>query len=71
MKYDTKQIAAELEATALNTTYQGNALYVALDFACLDRYQKAVLRRWLRGAENVQDGFELQNIANIIRQQTL
>jgi len=67
-RYDNKQIARELQATAQDTSYYGNALYVALDFPGLDRYEKIVLRRWLRGSQNVQDRFELQNIANKIAQ---
>jgi len=65
-KYDLKQISKELQATAQDDSYYGNALYVALDIPQLDRHQKSVLRRYLRGSQTVSDRFVLQDIANLL-----
>lgn len=62
-QYTLKQIATELLETALRTTYHGNALYVALWVPGLNHDDRAVLDRWLRGAERPADHDALQSIA--------
>ena len=63
MKYSAKKIANELTKTALGESYYGNALYVALDFPCLDKADKLCLHRWLNGSNSGIDHVSLQDIA--------
>jgi hypothetical protein len=65
-KYDRKQIARELIATALGKAYYGNALYVAQDIPGLTYEERCVICRYLEGVNHGLDHVELQNIANKI-----
>ena len=65
MKYDKKQIAKELQDTAMNRAYYGNALKTSLDIVT-DYEDKAVLTRYLNGSEISTDFWKLQDIANML-----
>ena len=65
-KYTNKTIANELRKTALNESYYGNALLVALDFPLLSQEQRNVLRRYLNGTALCMDHIGLQEIAMAI-----
>ena len=67
MKYNNKQIALELEATAEGISYYGNALYVALDHPATTANDRQMLRRYLYGSELSSDRFRLQDLAIKIR----
>ena len=62
-RYDAKQVAKELQATAQGDSYYGNALYVARDYQCLTDDDRVCLTRWLVGSNTSQDRFQLQDIA--------
>jgi hypothetical protein len=66
MKYTNIKIADELIKTALNESYYGNALYVAMDFPCLTESDKRCLHRYLHGSQLNLDHVQLQEIANKI-----
>ena len=63
LAYDTKQIAAELTATALGKSYYGNALRLAKDIHCLTPQDRSVLDRYATGANAGTDHVHLQEIA--------
>ena len=67
MTYSNKQIAHELERTALNDGFFGNALYVAKDIPSLTREEKAVLIRYSVGMARSTDHIALQQLAIKIR----
>ena len=69
MAYDEKQIAHELDQTALGHSYYGNSLYVALDMPVADKADKEMLHRYLHGSELLTDRYVLQQLAIKIRQQ--
>ena len=69
MKYDHKQIADELEATANGTSYFGNALYVARDFPWTTHNDRALLTRYLHGTASVGDKAKLIEFAHLSRNQ--
>jgi hypothetical protein len=66
MKYTPQKIAEELIKTALGESYYGNALYVAMDFSCVNETEKRCLHRWLHGANLNMDHVTLQEIAHKI-----
>jgi hypothetical protein len=66
-KYDHKQIAKELEATANGDSYYGNALYVALDLPWTTQNDKSMLHRYLHGSELKTDRNRLQDFAILTR----
>jgi hypothetical protein len=66
-KYDHKQIAKELEATANGDSYYGNALYVAKDMPWTTDNDRAMLGRWLNGANTASDARRLQDFAILTR----
>lgn len=69
MKYDSKQIARELQATAQGDAYYGNALYVARDMPQITGNDRDCLTRWLFGTQTSSDRFRLQDIAIEIAKQ--
>lgn len=64
MAYDLTQIARELTATALAEAYHGNALYVVKDVPGLSAEEKAVVQRYLAGAQTGTDHCALLALAN-------
>lgn len=69
MKYDRKQIAFELQATAQGDAYYGNALYVARDLPETTLNDKQCLTRWMYGTQTSEDRFRLQDIViNVMRE---
>ena len=66
-KYDHKQIAKELEATANGDAYYGNSLYVALDLPWTTQNDKSMLHRYLLGSELKTDRNRLQDFAILTR----
>lgn len=50
-KYDNREIARRLQATAEGETYDGNSLRVAKDIPGLTPEDIAVLEAWLTGAD--------------------
>lgn len=62
-RYDHKQIAKELLATARGEVYHGNALYVAKDIPILTDEERWVVYRWLDGFQVENDKRELELIA--------
>jgi hypothetical protein len=62
-KYLPKKIAEELIKTALGESYYGNALYVALDFPCLNESDKRCIARYLYGSNLKTDHVHLYDIA--------
>ena len=68
MKYTNIKIADELIKTALNESYYGNALYVAMDFPCLTESDKRCLHRYLHGSQLNLDHVQLQEIALKIKE---
>jgi hypothetical protein len=67
IKYDHKQIAKELEATASGESYYGDALYVALDFPWTTHNDRAMLRRYLYGSKLKTDKNHLQEFSILTR----
>jgi len=67
MKYDSQQIARELEATAQGRAYFGNALRVAKDIPGVTDADRAVLDRWATGRATSADQIRLQEVASKIR----
>lgn len=65
-KYDYKQIARELNATASGESYYGNSLYVSLDMPWITKQDALMLHRYLHGSELSSDRFKLQNLAILI-----
>lgn len=63
-KYDQKQIAAELTATALGNAHFGNALRVAKDIPGTTAQDRSLLDRWATGKNSAEDGRDLQHFAN-------
>ena len=61
--YGNKQIANELQATAMGDADYGNALYVAKDISSLTPEDVQLLERYLRGSEGGRDFFALQDLA--------
>ncbi len=61
--YTNVRIRWELEATAADQAYFGNALRVALDLPGIDSDDRAVLNRWTTGTQNSTDHIRLQEIA--------
>ncbi len=66
-KYDHKQIAKELEATANGVSYYGNAIYVALDLPWTTQNDRSMLHRYLCGSELKTDRNRLQDFAILTR----
>lgn len=66
-RYENRQIANELDATASGAAFFGNALRVAKDFACLTPEDRSVLDRYATGQNSSDDRFRLQDIAIKIR----
>lgn len=64
MPYDNKQIAQELQATAMGHAYYGNALRVVLDKPRINDIDRGVICRFERGDTAGNDHIELQDIAN-------
>lgn len=64
MKYTPQKIAEDLIKTALGESYHGNALYVAMDFPCVNEDDKRCLHRWMHGANLKTDHVTLQRIAH-------
>jgi len=60
-------MAAQLDATAQNLTYHGNALYTAMDLPFLNNVDRAVLTRYLIGNLLPEDHISLHEIAIKIR----
>lgn len=60
-------IADELEATALNKGFFGNALYTAMNIPGITYNDRILLSKWLRGAQRVADNIALQNLSVKIR----
>ena len=67
MTYSNKQIAHELERTALNDGFFGQALYAARDIQEVTRDDKAVLIRYSVGMARATDHIALQQLAIKIR----
>jgi hypothetical protein len=67
-RYDDRQIARELRATASNQAYYGNALYVVLDHPKIVAApeQRMAIQRYLRGAQTCTDHIRLCEAANLI-----
>lgn len=65
-KYDPKQIAKELTATALGDAYYGNALRVAKGLPGLTDADRALLDRYATGIQGGTDHVCLQMLANQI-----
>lgn len=63
-KYDQKQIAAELTATALGNAHFGNALRVAKDIPGTTPLECSLLDRFATGRHTAEDGRDLQHFAN-------
>lgn len=61
--YNLKRIGWELERTALNDGYYGNALYVAKDIPGLSVDEKALLDRFITGITRDADHVGLQDLA--------
>lgn len=70
MTYNLKHIAKELEATASGAAYFGNALRVAKDIPGLTAFDRAILERYLSGANTSSDRFSLQDIIIRINEMT-
>ena len=62
-KYTPQKISEELTKTALGESYYGNALYVAMDFPCVNDDDKRCLHRYMHGSELNTDHVKLQEIA--------
>ena len=67
MTYDNKQIAKELDATAMGQSYYGSALYVARDLPWTTDNDRLMLTRWLNGGQTRQDFHALQDFAILTR----
>ena len=67
MTYSNKQIAHDLERTALNDGFFGQALYAARDIPSVTREEKAVLIRYSVGMARDTDHIALQQLAIKIR----
>ena len=67
MPYDNKQIAKELDATAMGQSYYGNAFYVARDLQLTIDTDRSMLTRWLNGGQTSQDFHALQDFAILTR----
>lgn len=67
MKYDLKQIAFEIEQTALNKSFYGNALRVAKDIDGLNADDRSLLDSYLTGGTKSTHHIALQELANKIR----
>lgn len=63
-RYDQKQIAAELTATALGNAHFGNALRVAKDIPGTTPLECSLLDRFATGRHTAEDGRDLQHFAN-------
>ena len=63
--YNLKQIAFEIESTALGYAYFGNALYVAKDIPGLTKDDVLLLDMWL-GGRRPDSWRELQALSNKI-----
>lgn len=61
--YNAKQIAWEIERTAMGDGYWGNALYVAKGLPSANAEDRALLDRYLTGAQTGRDRFALQDLA--------
>ena len=61
--YNLKRIAWELERTAMNDGYYGNALRVAKDLPVVTAADRSLLDRYATGRECGRDHFELQDLA--------
>jgi len=66
-KYDHIQIAKELEAIALGSSYFGNALYVAMDLPWTTKNDRDMLARYMYGSELKTDSKRLQDFAILTR----
>lgn len=69
--YDLVQIAKELEQTALNHAYYGNALRVAKDIPGLSTDEIQVLDRYATGLQRSSDHVALQGIAVYLRERAI
>ena len=58
-----RQIAWELERTAMGDGHYGNALRVAKDLPCVDAADKSLLDRWATGKQYGVDHISLQQLA--------
>ncbi len=65
--YDHKQIAKELDATAMGQSYYGNALYVARDLPWTTDNDRLMLTRWLNGGQTSSDFHALLDFAILTR----
>lgn len=63
--YNLKQIAFEIESTALGYTYFGNALYVAKGLPGLTQEDRSLLDAWLQG-RRTDSWRSLQELSNKI-----
>lgn len=62
-KYNEKQIAYELERTAMGDGYYGSALYVAMDMPQSTKADKEMLHRYMHGLHTKTDHVKLQDLA--------
>jgi len=61
--YNTKQIAWELQSTAMGESYYGNALRVAKDIPGVTVDDRALLDRYAIGSQGGMDYVALQDLA--------
>lgn len=65
-KYDSKQIAKELTATAQGDSYYASALIAAWEMPQITANDKDCLSCYIYGTQTQQDRFRLHDIANYI-----
>lgn len=66
-----KQIARQLERTALGDGFYGQALATAKNFDFLNDADRAVIDRYASGEQRGTDHVQLQDVANKIRQSSV
>ena len=62
-RYTRRRIAWELDSAASGATYCGHVFRVASDLSEVTPEERALLDRWLTGANTPQDRFRLQDLA--------